>query len=211
MLFAFGQPTDYAAGPLQTVVSHWIQESLTSPSHLARFPFMVVAGMGFTALAPLLRPRAVWSERPLLWVCVVALGNTAGSAFAGGDTDRILMPSGIMLMIVSIALVLRMPDLVLPWGLWVIGTIAIWHPFAPAGPDGASWLAFYGLRVEPIDIVVTRIIDDLSAAALPVALGVLLGLALPRMRPRAERHETSSLADPGDTTGLISAGSRGQT
>lgn len=187
MMFAFGQPTNYAAGPLQTVVLHWINESLSSPSHLARFLFMVVAGIGFTALAPLLRARAVWSERPLLWVCVVALGNTAGSAFAGGDTDRILMPSGLLLMIVSIALVLRNMGLVAPWGLWVIGTIAIWHPFASAGPDGASWLAFYGLRVEPIEVVVTRIIDDLSAAALPVMLGVLLCLSRPGTWSRTGR------------------------
>lgn len=212
MLFAFGQPTDYAAGPLQTVVLHWIQESLSSPSHLARFLFMVVAGIGFTALAPLLRPRAVWRERPLLWVCVVALGNAAGSAFAGGDTDRILMPSGIILMIVAIALVLRAPDLVLPWGLWVIGTIAIWRPFASAGPDGASWLAYYGLRVEPIEVVVTRIINDLSAAALPVALGAMLCLTLPRKWSRAEHAEPLSRDEsiPQDATNLISADSHGR-
>ena len=176
LVFAFTRPTSLAAEPLTSVLLLWARESVASPENFTRLVFMVLTGVGLVCLLPLLRLSAVRQDRRLLWLCAVALGNLAASLFAGGDTDRILMPTGLILLVVSVALVIREPRLALPWVLLAMATVMTWHPWALVGPDGASWLSFYGLRIEPIDFVMRRIASDASAVAVPVIMAILLAL-----------------------------------
>jgi hypothetical protein len=176
LIFVFTRPTSLASAPLTSVLLLWVRESLASPENFIRLIFMVVTGVGLVSFLPFLRFHVVRQDRRLLWLCAVALGNLAGSLFAGGDTDRILMPTGLILLVVSAALVIREPGIALSWVLLAMATVMTWHPWTVVGPDGASWLRFYGLRIEPIDLVMKRILSDASTVAIPIVIAVLYAL-----------------------------------
>jgi hypothetical protein len=184
LVFVFTRPTSLASAPLTSVLLLWVRESLASPENFTRLMFMVLTGVGLFSLLPLLRFPVVRQDRRLVWLCAVALCNLAGSLFAGGDTDRILMPTGLILLVVSVALVIREPGIALSWVLLAMATVMTWHPWTVVGPDLASWLGFYSLRTAPVDLVMKRILSDTSTVAIPIIIAGLLAL-----RSRASAHE----------------------
>ena len=177
LAFTFTRTTSQPAGPLRAVYEFWLSESLTSSEHLARLSFMVAGGLGIVSLLLVMRPQLVLRSRPVLWVCLVALANTIISVFAGGDTDRILMPSGILLLCAATACATRDVFLRPAWCLLALATVVTWHPFVTAGPDAASWLSFYGLRVTPLATVMDRVTSD-AAVAGPLILAAVLSARL---------------------------------
>ena len=174
MAFVFTRPTSAPAGSLTSVIATWVHESFANPEQLARMVFMAITGLGLLAFVPLLRPRSVWRDARLRWICVVAIGDIVVSLFAGGDTDRILMPSGLLLLVVGVVLAVNDPTLVLSWALLAIATVITWHPFILVGPNPDSWETFYGLRDEPIGQVMNRIGTDTAATALFVVCAAVL-------------------------------------
>lgn len=177
LAFTFTRPTSRPAGPLRAVYEVWFSEAISSPEHFARLLYMVAGGLGVASLVLVLRPRMVLRNRPIAWVCLLAMTNAAISLFAGGDTDRILMPSGILLLCAATACASRDASLRPAWCLLALATVVIWHPFVTVGPDPTSWLSFYGLRVAPLGNVMDRVSNDLTAIA-PLVLAAVLSASL---------------------------------
>ena len=195
MAFVLSRPTSREAGPFSAVFETWLQESTSSPQHAVRLAFMVATGLGLLAVVPFLRPR-VLLHRPTTWVCLLALGNVAVSLFAGGDTDRILMPSGVLLLCAGTAVVAREPRLLLTWSLLALATVVTWHPFATPGPEPGSWLTYFGLRVTDLDQVMARISTDVSAVS-GLVLAALVAAWVPS-RTRRDPHGSAPSGAPDD-------------
>lgn len=192
--YVLSRPTSREAGPFRAVYEAWFAESTSSPEHAARLAFMVATGLGLVAIVPFLRPR-VLAHRPTAWVCLLALVNVAVSLFAGGDTDRILMPSGVLLVCAGAAVIPREPRLRVSWSLLALATVATWHPFSTTGPQPEDWLSFFGLRAIDLDQVMSRVTGDASAVLCPV-LAALVAAWLP-WRDAATVGETRTDAHAG--------------
>jgi hypothetical protein len=200
LTFVLSRPSSRDAGAFRAVFEAWFQESTSSPQHAARFGFMVATGLGLVAIVPFLRPRALM-HRPTAWVCMLALGNFAVSVFAGGDTDRILMPSAVLLLCAGTAVVTRERRLLLPWSFLVFATVATWHPFATPGPDPGGWITFFGLRAADLGQVMVRIAGDVSAVS-----GLVIAALVAAWIPLGREPRTAATGSPGsadDVTGPI--------
>lgn len=153
-----------------SVTWSWVLEDFTKWEGAARFACMLVIALGFFWL-PLLRP----AFRKLLareeWVLLgAAAAYAAVSVFGGGDTDRILMPAGILLLIVAGRVTLRARHWVPSFLFLCVAFILAQAPFTIVGVTDNAWISFFALRVAPWS-------DFLANGAAPVLLALPFALA----------------------------------
>ncbi len=149
----------------------WLDWDFGSWDGFFRFAVMLILAFGpFVWLLGTARP---WTPRsPSTWILAVAAIFTAASIIAGGDTDRILTPAGLL---VALALAIRIPAT--GWGLLglssaVLAWVILQDPLHAVGSDDTSWLSFFGLRVTDTHSVVHNGLIP-ALIALPVAVGAL--------------------------------------
>ncbi|HLM06470.1 MAG TPA: hypothetical protein VK402_14925 [Blastococcus sp.] len=181
--YAVTRPRTRAARGLGALLDYFWQDVSTSPTHAARFVFMVVSGLGLVALVVLARLHTVAADRRLLWITSVAAGTFGITVLGGSDVDRILVPVGVLLTVVATVLVSRDDRLAVPWVFLVVATVLLWHPFHTVPGDPAGWLEFYGLRLQPIDAVAERLRSDAALVLLPVLCAVAYGIRTLREPP----------------------------
>ena len=184
-LIAFAQPSlTSAPQPLVDVITGWIAADLGSLDGLLRFVVMVALGLGPFVGACVAWRRPIWRDGPCRIMAVMAIIYAGVSIFDGGDTDRILMPAGILLAACTLRLhslgVVRLRPLLLFVGAWWIWQL----PFVVVGGDSASWIGFWALRVAPVS-------DVLTFGLAPILVGLLLLAVITWLAPSERRSGTS--------------------
>ena len=176
---ALRQPHLGGAQPLRGTVKYWLDHDFGSWQGFFRFIVMVMLAFGpFLLVLGLARG---WN-RTALWIVSVAAIFTAISLFAGGDTDRILTPAGLLIVLAASISVTKNERALLGLALLVAAYAVQQAPFARVGGDPVAWLTFFGLRVTTIDSVVHNGLVPLLIG-LPIAVaGFILLLAGGRQR-----------------------------
>lgn len=179
---AFSQPalnTEHQS--IFDVTVQWITADFRDQESILRFGVMVLLGLGPLVLACLAWRKPIWRDAVCRITALTAVVFIGVSTFAGGDTDRILMPAGLLLAACVFRLyaigAVRLEPLLL-----LVGAAWIWQlPLVAVAGDPTSWIAFWALHAAPISAV-------LGLGVAPILIGSpLLGAAfLPQRRPRAE-------------------------
>lgn len=171
---ALRQPHLGSAQPLRGTVEYWLDHDFGSWHGFLRFSVMVMLGLGPFILV--LTCARGWN-RKALWIVVVAAVFTASSIFAGGDTDRILTPAGLLIVLAASFSTATNERALLGLAI-LVGAYAVQQePFTRVGGDPTAWLSFYGLRVTTITSVVDNGLVPLLIG-LPIAFaGLILVLA----------------------------------
>lgn len=181
-LIAFSQPTlTVEHQSIVDVITLWIAADFVNRREILRFGVMVLLGMGPLAFVCLAWPRPIWRDEVCRVLAATAIIFTGVSIFAGGDTDRILMPVGLLfaacvLRLYATAVVRLGPLLLFVAAAW------IWQlPFVVVAGDPTSVYSFWALRVVPIS-------DVLTFGLVPILIGVPLVVAafLLQARPKVE-------------------------
>lgn len=181
-LIAFSQPTlTVEHKPILDVIVLWIAADFVHPGGFVRFGVMVPLGMGPLAFACPAWARPIWRDEVCRVLAATAIIFTGVSIFAGGDTDRILMPAGLLFAACVLRLyatgVVRLGPLLL-----LVAAAWIWQlPFVVVAGDPTSVYSFWALRVTPIS-------DVLTFGLAPILIGVPLVAAafLLQVRPKVE-------------------------
>jgi hypothetical protein len=140
---AFSQVPSSSPHGIASVIWEWIIRDFRTVSSAARFSSMLVIGLGFFWL-PLLFRRFVRFLQPHDWIMLsVACVFMAVSVFGGGDTDRIVMPVGILLCVVVARVALRESDFVLPLSFLAAAYFIAQCPFTIVGSSAAEYIAFF--------------------------------------------------------------------
>ncbi len=157
---AFGQPTNSKAAPAIEIFIHWFRMNLATIDGNVKLltMFLIAAGPFVFFINQRIVNQYDFEERSLIIFVVIF---TALSIFGGGDTDRILFPIGILLMLAFGRLVARSQ-----FGLYTFlsasMTYFIWQmPFKIVGNSGDEILEFYGLRVTYMNFVYDNGIEPL--------------------------------------------------
>ena len=179
--------THHAPGSLGAMLQ-WFRSSTSSPGNFLRLVVAVVIAVGWSwivLLAPSIRGRLGSFERALL---IGAGLFGVASIFGGQDTERILMPVGILLSVVAIRVV--QPKLL----AWVAVSYAVVQsPFVVVTPTTEGWLNFFSLRYNGY-VEWGRVISVGVAPALLGLLVMMIGLLSARdgFRVRRKASRTTS-------------------
>jgi hypothetical protein len=186
-LIAFSQPTlTTVHESLPHVIAGWISADFLHPLGLVRFGVMTLLGIGPLALLCLARPREIWRDGACRLMAGTAIIFTAVSIFAGGDTDRILLPAGLLLA--ACALRLLVSGVVRPAPMLLLVAAAwIWQlPFVVVAGDQASVLAFWGMRVTSMSNVLMFGVAPILVSVPLLVAAFLLEARLKAKLPAAE-------------------------
>ncbi len=181
-LIAFSQPTlAVEHQSILDVIVGWIKADFAHPGGFFRFGVMALLGMGPLAFVCLAWPRPIWRDEACRVLAATAIIFTGVSIFAGGDTDRILMPAGLLcaacvLRLYATGVVRLEPLLLLVAAGW------IWQlPFVVVAGDPTSVYSFWVLRVTPISNVLT-----FGLAPILIGMPLVVVAFLLQVRPKAE-------------------------
>ena len=153
-----------------------ISQDFGSAEGFLRFAIMALLGIGPMAILCVLSARTVWRDPACLILAATGLVFAAISVFAGGDTDRILMPAGLLFAACAIRLYALGEVGLAPMALF-LGAMWIWQlPLTVVPGDPDSWLSFWGLRVTPIDNVLLYGLAPILIGAPLVIAGLVLAL-----------------------------------
>ena len=181
-VLAFTRPsagTGFCLTPEQTYVAcpdtvggtlrFWLKWDFGSSGGLLRFLVMVALGLGSFLLAlGILRFSGPNAGRAR-WIAAVATLFAVVSVFGGGDTDRVLMPAGLLLVLAVAIGVGRNPVALLALAILVTAYAIQQEPFAAVGGSDHAWLEFFGLRTTTTDAVIRHGLVP-TLVALPVAV-----------------------------------------
>jgi hypothetical protein len=186
--YAFHQPNAGGAGlcltrhgtyvpcpeSVESTLRFWLDWDFGSWHGFLRFGVMLILGLGpFVLVLGMLR-ETTWSRRAALWIAGVGAIFTALSAFGGGDTDRILMPAGLLFALAVAIGAVRSGRALLGLSVVVLAYAVQQEPFHAVSGDQTAWLTFFGLRSTALSSVVHNGLIP-SLIAFPIAVvGVLL-------------------------------------
>jgi hypothetical protein len=198
LAFTAAAPAPAGSTSVLRVMAGWAASDLGSVSGLVRFSVMLGIAVVLPAL-PLLSRRVRALLGPREWVLVaVAATLFAVSVFGGGDTDRILTPVGIVLVVVLARVAVGRPGLLAPLGLLVLAQVVAQAPLTVVGSSARAWGSYFDLRLTgPHEVVVNGVLP-LALALVPLAAAVVLWRAVPR---EAGPAGVSAAAGPGAGTG----------
>lgn len=149
IVISFSQPTNSKAAPLLEIVIHWLRMNLSTGEGIIRFTTMFLLAVG--PFIFLINQRVLknldFREKSILAFSVIF---TAASSLGGGDTDRILFPVGILLLIIFARLSVRTNHLFLTFVSLSLAYYFWQLPFKVIGQSGEEILEFYGLRVTSL-------------------------------------------------------------
>lgn len=183
---AFLQVPSSSAGGILDVIQYWIVQDFGSALGFARFATMLAIGLGFFWLPLLLGRFRQGLDTPDWILLATAAAFLASATFGGADTDRIVMPAGILLAIVVARAVSRDDRWALPAAFLTLAYFIAQAPFTVMGPSREGAIAFMALRLaDPLDLIANGAAPVLVATTL-AAIGIRLAPA------RAERGR-----DPG--------------
>jgi hypothetical protein len=148
-----------------------------SASGLVRFGTMLIIGLGFFWI-PLLWKRFRARLEPPEWILLATAAVLfAASVFGGGDTDRIVMPVGILLALAIGRIATRDGTIALGLVFLSAAYFIVEFPFTVVGSSADEWIAFFSLRDTPlINLENNGIVPVLLAV--PLALVGVLIIAL---------------------------------
>ncbi len=168
-------------------IVRWATENFTTRDGFIRFVVMACIGLTPAAGLVIVAIRNLTLDRISTVAAVFAGAFTAISVLGGGDTDRILMPAGILAAIICLRLA-SLGTLRLGLAAVVVAAGLAWQaPWVDVGSTLDDWLAFWAIRVAPMGAVVTY-------GVVPIAVGAAVLLAAALMLRR--RHETPTLPPP---------------
>ncbi len=183
---AFSQPTaSVEHESVIGVVSRWIGLNFGDPDMFFRFVVMILLGLGPLGIAAAAWWRRIRRDDASRVFAVTAIVFIAVSLLSGGDTDRILMPAGLLLA----ACVLRLVE---PQAVGLVPTLLIvaagwvWQlPFVVIAADATAWFSFWALRVAPLA-------DVVKYGLVPVVVGTPLLAAGLLVQRRGSRWSLGS-------------------
>jgi hypothetical protein len=155
----------------------WVVSDFGSASGLVRFGTMLVIGLGYFWI-PFLWKRFRDRLEPSEWVLLATAAVLfAASVFGGGDTDRIVMPVGILLTLAIARIATRDGTIALGLVFLAAAYFITEFPFTVVGASADSWIGFFSLRDTPlINLENNGIVPVLLAV--PLALVGVLIMAL---------------------------------
>lgn len=169
-----------------------LRANFTSGSGVLKLGWLVVFGLGFVWLCLCARgSKVVRHERAVVLLLLAGL-HFGLALVGGGDTDRLLLPSAMILSVVALARVAEDPRLDPLTGLLVAATVLIWRPWHIVTPDVPGFWAFWGARDLTATQLVHRIMSDALLLVVP-ALGMLGWLVRHRQSGHAGRARGGSL------------------
>lgn len=132
-----------------SVMWGWVLEDFTEWQGALRFTCMLALTLGFFWLL-LLRADFRDSMEFPEWVLLgAAVAYAAASAFGGGDTDRIMMPVGVLIFVSVARVTLRATPWIPALLLLSISFVLAQAPFQVVGTSDDAWISFFALRVAP--------------------------------------------------------------
>jgi hypothetical protein len=130
-----------SAGSSLDVIARWIQAFTESPTSFFTFSLMVALALGVWPITSLISLHQLRNSAMTLAAIVFSFALLAVSVFGGGNLDRILMPVGISLALVTAATIRNRTQL-LGFGLVSTGYILAQFPTHFIGPGDQAFLAF---------------------------------------------------------------------
>lgn len=204
-VLAFVQVPSSSTGGVVSVMEGWVVSDFGSASGLIRFATMLLIGLGYFWI-PFLWKRFRNRLEPPEWVLLATAAVLfAASVFGGGDTDRIVMPVGILLTLAIARIATRDGTTALGLVFLAAAYFITEFPFTVVGSGADDWIGFFSLRDTPlINLENNGIVPVLLAVPLAVAgvLIVALGDALGE-RPEPEPDPASAVGPDPASSPLI--------
>jgi hypothetical protein len=178
-LYAFSRPHSGGGQSLSETIRTWVDQDFGSWNGFLRFGLMVLLALGPFVLAAVALHAELESSKPALWIVAVAAIFTGISVFAGGDTDRILTPAGLLLGLAVVVAGSGTEAGLLGLGLLVAAYAVQQEPIRSVSGEPQAWLSFFGLRVTTTSSVIGNGLVP-TIVALPLTVGGIIVLLLGR-------------------------------
>jgi hypothetical protein len=152
----------------------WLAHNFGGKQDIARLVWFLGNGLGFMCLMLVRHPRRLFADWRREVLLAIAVTHALFALIGGGDTDRLLLTTGIVLTALAVAQLADRELPVLPFVLLEAASVLMWRPWHSSGPTPAAYVHYWAMRAAPWAPhgMRARILLDARLIGIPLALGL---------------------------------------